>query len=134
MRPGLRKIVRVATLCTVGSALSVVATTAPAHASPYYPRCAPVGTAGNEICIRFINNNTGVDMGYFKRAGNPVTVRFSYQSGSFRNWDGGWFTAVRGIPTTPYTYAWNGTNPGSCITGYLHVSDGSQYSTGQLCR
>jgi len=74
---------------------------APAHASPFYPKCAPVGTAGNEICIRFINSNTGVDIAYYKLAGGSVTIRFSYTSGSFSHWDDGWFTAQ--VRSSPYT-------------------------------
>lgn len=102
---------------------------APAQASPY--PCAPVGNAGNEICIQHVNNNTGVRIWYWKRVGNPVTVRFSYTSGSFGHYDDGWFVAS--IRSTEWSYVWNNANPGRCVNGTLHVSTGERYSTGDKC-
>jgi hypothetical protein len=107
-----------------------LANAADTHLSDY-PTCVPIGSEGNRLCIQYINDNTGVNMWYEKRAGNPVSVRFSYVSGSFGHYDDGWFTAY--VRSDAFSYAWNGSNPGSCITGYLHVSDGTSYTTGAHC-
>ncbi|GID28164.1 hypothetical protein [Paractinoplanes brasiliensis] len=127
MRPSFTRTVAVPAIAT---AAAVVGLATPAQASPY--PCNPVGTAGNEICIQQINGNTGVNMWYWKRAGNPVTVRFSYRAnlGNLTHWDNGWFVAGA---TNMYSFAWNNTNPPACIVGTLHVSNGEKHNVSR-CR
>jgi hypothetical protein len=90
--------------------------------------CRNIGNG--DLCVRFINGYSGVDIWYHKRAGAPVRVRFSYAAGNFTHYDDGDFVQHAGEIRT---YAWNGTNPGGCVVGFINPSGQSRIPSNTIC-
>jgi hypothetical protein len=85
--------------------------------------CSNIGN-GN-LCIRYINGYTGIDMKYEKTAGSTIRARFSYRDYT-RNqnyWDNGTFS-ISARQTR--SFAWNGVYPG-CVRGFLNVEGQGQF-------
>lgn len=98
--------------------LTVVLTATPANATPSGEwRCSSL--SNGRLCIRYINNYTGVDMRYQKYSGNAVLARFAYvYSGGIR-WDAGEFWI---LANQTMSYAWNYSYPPNSIQGLMRVS------------
>ena len=75
--------------------VSVLGAASPASAAPAKPATATEqwkvinaqdgvwycsGLTNGSLCIRYVNNFTGIDVHYAKRAGSKIIVRFSYAS------------------------------------------------------
>jgi hypothetical protein len=135
----VRAILRGAVTASAVAALALLAVPAAAaeHPAqgPVVPQvsCKPI--PNGSICVRFLgdpNAPHGVSASYLKQAGNPVTIRLGYSSGSFSHLDDGYFVAA--VRTEPYSYAWDGTNPGTCVTAFLQVLNGGTVTGPTLCR
>lgn len=88
-------------------------------------------TGNGSLCVRYINNYTGVDIAYDKRNGEPITARFSYTSGGSTYYDDGYFTQKA---NKRKTFAWNNTNPSGCVTGYITAFGQSPIPSKTICR
>jgi hypothetical protein len=90
--------------------------------------CISIGNG--QVCVRYINGKTGVDVKYVKTAGGTITARFSYHDYTWGedHWDGGWFTQSAGQTRS---YAWHNTFPG-CVRGFLNTG-GTQYASRMIC-
>lgn len=121
-------------IAALAAGAALLALPGAAGASPYrHYECEPI--ANGETCIAFLGDegtSSGVDMYYLKRAGDPVAVRLGYESGPFTHLDDGYFVAS--ARPEPYSFSWNGVEPGDCVTGHLHLLGGNAIAGPTLCR
>lgn len=86
------------------------------------------------LCLRYINNYTGVDIHYDKNAGGTITAYFSYVDlVSDRTHCGGPFTES---PGETKSFAWNNVNPppDMAIVGWMNVDGQGPFNTPVLHR
>ncbi|GAA4594962.1 hypothetical protein GCM10023107_32300 [Actinoplanes octamycinicus] len=88
--------------------------------------------SNGSVCIRYINNFTGVDVKYVKTGGSKLSVRFSYGS------------HVRGAATSPGAWqtissgqtkstVWNNASIlGDCLQGHMETKNSSGASAGNF--
>jgi hypothetical protein len=71
-------------------------------------------------------------MKYVKRAGSPITARFSYYDTKYDRWydDSGKFTQSAGQTRS---FAWNNTDP-ECVMGQMGVDGQGGFVTPSICR
>jgi hypothetical protein len=90
--------------------------------------CNNIGNG--ELCIRYIQGKTGVDVKYHKVSGAAITARFTYRDYTYveNHYDAGSFRQIAGQTKS---YAWHYTYPG-CVRGFLNTSSG-QFLTPYIC-
>ncbi|GAB1646342.1 hypothetical protein [Krasilnikovia sp. MM14-A1259] len=93
------------------------------------------GLDNGQLCIRFINNYTGVDERYDKRSGDPISIRFLYYDNSAASGvphsDNG---AVTIAANQSRSFAWNNTYPRQCVQGVMSVNGVDLIVTERICR
>ena len=112
----------------VSCGLLLAASSAAAQNTPWV--CQQYGTG--DLCLRYINAHTGVDIKFEMRSGELTRARFGYVDvgTGVVHYDDGAFSqkppSRASKPPTRRSYAWNGTNPGLRVTGFLET-EGRRY-------